>query len=822
MKEPKVLIRGYSNKMFSFFRVLMLWSITLCTIYPKVAARNGADTFRLNGEGWSAQINSQTGCLQQYVGTAAGGNFVVPFRSDGKSGLTFEGVVMQPSKTDQSVYSAVKDQIKYQICYKSGGDHLRVECSISNCGKESFSPHRIRLHLGVDAEMHGYPEWNDKFFPTLVRCEKDYAWGYFMSPEQHIFAFSTENPVASYGLNYIYEGVKEWRWGHQILSASLDLLHKGPLPERHPVDCGNIAPGQTREWVLHLGHIEALDLVKSKLATWAHVPMIEMSRYTLFCGEETTMKIYCPDKLAMSQLLSPNGDMLTLAAKECVPNRYIVQFPRVSQTGTYKCIVRSKSGKQAEAMVYVREPWSWYLDRARNFVAAHPPFMSEACETYYGYYTAFLGAYYLPDKTRDFGVIKRFERSVSKIIDSKTGLPQPNALPKRVQNFSSLIGILEDLWRLTGDDNQLELAAKIADYLCSDSMQWRDGSYRCGSTHYTAVIYPAKSMFELAAAERLLSHKDPLWQQRYERHLYSAVCAVENLILLRDNIQTEGDMTFEDGMITCSALQVALYGLSTQNVQTRQRCIDVARYLMDKHRCLEQLLIPDCRMRGATLRYWEALDIYFSPNQVMNSPHGWSAWKIYAVCYLYLLTGETHYLRDMMETMGSCVQLMDHSGNLRWGFLPDPYVDGVKCVAKADNPRGWLAKEQVVGEQYMEMISPWLRPDDEESMCVFGKRGGAGDNTVHEIFKAMTECALTVAYVVVDATGNVQGWNCRVQKTHGIYEVIPYEKTVCRIHVNTAFKLKIKAVLQHKDIELECPKGMSWIGSPLIEKIIEK
>ncbi|MFR8530580.1 MAG: hypothetical protein ACLVDB_05335 [Anaeromassilibacillus sp.] len=57
----------------------------------------------------------------------------------------------------------------------------------------------------------------------------------------------------------------------------------------------------------------------------------------------------------------------------------------------------------------------------------------------------------------------------------------------------------------------------------------------------------------------------------------------------------------------------------------------------------------------------------------MNSPHGWSAWNIYALFNLYELTGDQQYLERGMNAMGSCAQLMGFDGTLRWAFIADPY-----------------------------------------------------------------------------------------------------------------------------------------------------
>ena len=83
--------------------------------------------------------------------------------------------------------------------------------------------------------------------------------------------------------------------------------------------------------------------------------------------------------------------------------------------------------------------------------------------------------------------------------------------------------------------------------------------------------------------------------------------------------------------------------------------------MLSAHRCLEQLLIPDSRMNGATLRFWEAqYDVLMGKSRnMMDSPHGWSAWLIPALWYQYLLTGEEEWLRKTMNIMGSCAQVID-------------------------------------------------------------------------------------------------------------------------------------------------------------------
>jgi hypothetical protein len=392
----------------------------------------------------------------------------------------------------------------------------------------------------------------------------------------------------------------------------------------------------------------------------------------------------------------------------------------------------------------------------------------------------------------------------------------PNNNPNRVQNHSTLIGMLVKLWEATHELKYLEQAAHIADYLASDEVQTPDGAYRCNGVHYTAVIYPAKSMLELAVVEKKFV-SDSVWKERYERHFNSASRAINDLLIRRDDINTEGDLTFEDGMIADCALQLGLFGLLQENEDLKNVYAHAAKYVLDKHQCLEQLQIPDTRMRGATLRYWEALDIYFVPNQVMNSPHGWTGWKMYASYYLYLLTGDEFYLRDFMDTLGACAQIMDNTGKLRWAFLPDPYIQSKVLVENPQQPRTALQVDSIIGEQYLDMITPWYRPDDESGFHSFGtgkdgfgESGGAGDNTVQEIFKVMEECALTQAYIIVREDGSVKSWNCKASKQGTTINVVPNESYIDKLHVNTKNPVTVAVTLHGKKYKQEV-SGMQWV-----------
>ncbi len=79
---------------------------------------------------------------------------------------------------------------------------------------------------------------------------------------------------------------------------------------------------------------------------------------------------------------------------------YTASFVPSAQKGVYQIKATTTNRKTAEASIYVRNPWSWYMKNARDFVAQNPPLFSNGCEAFYGYYTAFLAARHFPDTSK--------------------------------------------------------------------------------------------------------------------------------------------------------------------------------------------------------------------------------------------------------------------------------------------------------------------------------------------------------------------------------------------------------------------------------------
>ena len=158
-----------------------------------------------------------------------------------------------------------------------------------------------------------------------------------------------------------------------------------------------------------------------------------------------------------------------------------------------------------------------------------------------------------------------------------------------------------------------------------------------------------------------------------------------------------------------------MWALLQEDADERAKFLKAAAYMFDGHRCLDQMIVPDSRYHEGTLRFWEVQYDVMIPNNMMNSPHGWTAWRIPGYYYMYQLTGDEQWLRRAMNSLGSCVQLIDgETGILRHSFTQDPYVETTKLIEDKANPdnNGGIRVPVVIGEQYQDMISHFYKPKD--------------------------------------------------------------------------------------------------------------
>ena len=651
------------------------------------------------------------------------GMLQIPFRTD-EYGMNFyieddNGFVLIPYRTgefcEQEMHFLVSESVENEVKRIA----IRIQSEIELPLK------RLGLRLGIDTYMDTYPEWDNKYFPTALRCEKTGFWSCFMSPLGEIVSVCSPSEIVSWKNEYAKADVDV---GHRIYTSSLDFINTYPNPDRHPKS-REVLDANPIQIELYFTCPKTEQDMYEFIEKYAHIRVPLVSKYTLEPGEE----------------LFIDGSKWNRELKEGIN--------------------LIKENDMAEVSVYVRKDWFHYLDAARQSAEICQQKPGTHCESWYGFFSRVLYATAIKDESYTKKLCEEFEHFYNVLTERVEGVRRmkEGALPNRLQNISTMISLLADFYELTEDSKYLDDANDFAEFLIS--LQEEDGSYRNGNVHYTCVIYPAKSMLELAIVE-----KEAGLEKRYLKHFESAYHAIKNLEMLLDNIETEGQMTFEDGMISCESLQLGFLAMLLPEGEEKKALTHAAELVLQKHRCLEQQFIPDCRTRGCTARFWEArYDLNFLVN-MMNTPHGWTSWKTYATFYLYMLTGNLKYLQDTMDTIGACMQCVDENGTLNWGFVVDPCVSGDRLQPTSKEGDIQIATS-VVGECYLPMISDWWRQGDDELKKQYlspihkphkwhAQYGGSCDNDVHEHFKCLMETVFGRAFIHETEEG-YETYNCR-------------------------------------------------------------
>lgn len=732
----------------------------------------------------------------------------IPFRQDEYRGFSFY-TVQQGKRAEillrqegKNLFCGRDIHRRYELFYQWEGEELLVVASVENQDSVCYKPTTLGLSLGINCYMASYPEWNDLYFPTLLRCEKTHFWGYFMTPKGKILTIACEDPVASWSLAYneLTEeeaGAAYLTGGHRIYTANLHLVNRPPRPERHP-RLDEIPPHTKLVWNFRLRMVQDLESVQIAAAQMAKAPMLSLKRYTLDAGDMVSG--VCMGEISRLTCVSPNGEQ-----KEIPISGDSFRFACPKEIGRYRLLAVNRQGKCSEACFYSKHPNAWYLQQARQAVLDMPPVHTHHLESFNCLFSVLLARKYFPDMEKDEVCERYFTEFVDWLYDEKNQTAAH--APWRIQDSAGLACLLAMKYELDGNTEDLRKAAHLVDFLIA--CQGEDGAYYSipspgHKTHYTAVTYIAKYVLDTAKVEEKAAKQYPEFAIHAARHRASALRAVANLERNRDNIDTEGELTFEDGMISCSMLQIAAAALEMEPGEEQERYRESAESMYLMHRCLTQSVIPDCRMNGATLRFWEAQYNVNLFSNMMNSPCGWSAWKVYGDYYLYLLTGKGRYLHEAMNGLGSCLQLVDgQTGRLRWGFICDPYVETSAYVQEAPGVcRGKMA-DLILGEEYVDMVSGWHRTEK------FPREKWGIDQLVHEIFKCMAETILTSVYLLEEEDGKFTCYNGIVQEDAGLLRVIPREAVVRRAHVQMKKKRRVAFCFEKEERTAELSSG--WI-----------
>jgi hypothetical protein len=762
------------NKMRKFMLLInILW----------VSASLNAQNNELTGKSWKADI-SGNGCLNYIVYNYKAASDTVFFNTvKGVSGPRFyinmgrKDTIATWKKCDEYSYSARLDDVVCQMSYIEYEGLPAIKITLSNNGHVPFQPVKAGIKLGIDAYMDKYPEWMKKYFPTLLYNEKTHFWGYMQSPNGNVLGIFSRQPIASWSIDYNlgYQDPKpHWFMGHRLLSVNLDLLNALPLPDRNPQNLWALEQGEQKTWIISLASLHSGNIFK-EIYDYAHVPMIQIKQTSYSAKDTAAFKVYA-DNPRIS-VTDDSGNAVPLSLKQETKNLTAVscELPAV---GLYNITVHD-GDKTSKGIITVHNKWQWCMEQAREATLKYKQKATSHAESWYGFYSAFIAAKYFPDKEIDDKVTARFDYLYDRLHDARK--VEPKYYKGRIQNTSTTIGMLVDKYQAHHDSKDIENASRLADWLIKFS-QAKNGAYMNGNTNYTSVIYIAKSLMELYLEERELGRSNAGWKHKADRHYKSIKKAVDQLIASQGNFETEGEMTFEDGMISCSALQIGMFALLQNKPELQRHYTNAMLIVLKSHDCLAQLQIPDARRRGGTMRYWEAqYDVQMLPN-MFNSPHGWSAWRAYATYYAYLLTGDEKWINETYNAMGAFSNLLDYkTGKLHWAFVVDPYVRAEQTCSPdttltADSlsfgnphPELYPTKNIIIGEQYVNMISDWQTVNTQ-------------DNDVHEVFKCLGETMLCNAFVIEKENGEIKTYNCNVTKNGSVIIIHPSESQITNIH----------------------------------------
>ena len=755
-------------------------------------------TFLSNAQEHTYKYNiSDDGTLS---GLQYGGSDIGFFDSDSQSGPTF----YIDNGNDRTRGAWIKDGdhsfhcnlggIRAALAYDLSGDYLSYEISLKNTSDDVFAPTKAGIMMGVDTYMETYPSWLSKFFPTLMMNEKTHFYGYMQSPKGDVLGIFSPDPIASWSVDYgrsYYDIPEFWFYGHRIESVNLDLINALPLPEHNPQNLWKLEPGEEKTWTISLIPVSSLETFETELAEKTSVPMIQAPQTSFRPGDTAPFNIYqvsteAPEVSVRYEDGTESPSVVTLKTVEGGLSCWEVKAVLGSK-GRYDVEVRN-GGYVSSAVLLALDSWENVMRNARQAAWDNPQKATSHVESWYGFHSAFLGARHFPEPELDARLDARFDILYNKIFDSQKAVPVVYA--NRIQNTSSTIGMLVDRYEAYGRIEDLMQASRLADWLMTNN-QADSGAYMNGNVKYTSVIYVAKSMMELYLVEKQLGKTDAAWAAKASARYDSVKRAIDELVSSQGDFQTEGEMTFEDGMISCSALQIGLFALLQEDLQQREHYKQAMLDILNTHSCLTQLRVNDARRRGGTMRFWEAqYDVLMLPN-MFNSPHGWSAWRAYATYYAYLLTMDERYLLETFNAAGAFANLIDYrTGSLRWAFVVDPYlrvrqiaapVEGVSfddVTTGNPHPDFYGSKESVIGEQYVDMISSW-QPINSQ------------DNDVHEVFKFIAEAVLTKAYIVERQDGTIAGYNCKVDKRGKKLIVTPIEKQITDLHQNLKSDYKV-------------------------------
>ncbi|MBI5938970.1 MAG: hypothetical protein HY859_00950 [Caulobacterales bacterium] len=615
---------------------------------------------------------------------------------------------------------------------------VEIRITAVNTGGSLCRCARLRYVSGFDMLMVKHPEYLEKFMPTTIRMERDHAWSVFGTPSGKWIALVTPNAIDGFEIHYdnskrpiSRNGFRSG--GHQINTVSFDLINS---VDKRPSRCGDsqdvFLPGESRTWTFYIVPLGSAGELAQTVVRYARVPHLVWRQSGAMPGHALVAQVFSPRGNAPevtiphggSDLVVRTGSPLVVSDDVEVRDVRIDVASKTDLVGRDVPVTVSVGGRSVSANGYVFDSWDSYVLCASSYASGRGrPAVTKVCEASMPIFSLIGAQRIAPGKHRE-GLIGGF---LDDELFQSGYLPngEPRMNRERIQNHSCTIDICRETWLATRDERWLHRAVVLADYLMN--CQGDDGGYYAfGKTlHYTCVYYIAKSLIELGDCLSIASHAssgekaDGLLAQS-RKVLKSAAAAIEDLYRRGTDVGTEGLPCYEDGAISCAALQLALWSFRTGD----RKYSNLAAELMEGHGCLEWRG-PDATTNGATVRFWESFWALGWRN-CLNTPHGWSAWTAYAWHSLYLSTGRIEYFERFTNTLASCLHLINtRQGELHFCFSPELHLWDSNGI-------------EYNGERFLTSIRPGMYEE--------------GGSETHEIIKLLMDTLLFQGYVYHDGS----------------------------------------------------------------------
>ena len=204
---------------------------------------------------------TENGCIKQIKKN----DICIPFSPENGFGFGFTQSHLDiPVETEfnGTTYSAKMCCIDFSYSYETNDDYIKLKIKIENNSGFDFYADNVYFKLGIDSLMIKYPDWRNKFFPTLLRLEKTHFYGYFCSPEGQALAIIGDKPIASYDVLYAHPSTPFYNKGHRIYNTSLVFFNNGKAADRLPQNQKILKNGQTYQNTIYLIPLKNLDNFK--------------------------------------------------------------------------------------------------------------------------------------------------------------------------------------------------------------------------------------------------------------------------------------------------------------------------------------------------------------------------------------------------------------------------------------------------------------------------------------------------------------------------------------------------------------------------------